>query len=130
MKYILSENRIEKVIFEYFDKTYDLSDINYTNPYTYDDRTGEEYEDPNIITFYKGDYQGPYDSEFIFVWVDKYYYDDDEPSFNYAPILEVHEDQSKVFDAYFGDLWLKPMKKWFNENFKLPVNILRKRITF
>jgi hypothetical protein len=130
MKYILSENRIEKVIFEYFDKTYDLSDINYTNPYTYDDRTGEEYEDSNIITFYKGDYQGPYDSEFIFVWVDKYYYDDDETWFNKAPILEVHEDQSRVFDSFFGDLWLKPMKKWFNENFKLPVNIVRKRITF
>jgi hypothetical protein len=129
MKYILSENRIEKVIFEYFDKTYDLSDINYTNPYTYDDRTGEEYEDPNVLTFYKGDYQGPYDSEFIFVWVDKYYYDDDDPWFNVSPILEVHEDQAKVFDGFFGDLWLNPMKKWFNENFQLPVNTLRKRIT-
>jgi hypothetical protein len=129
MKYILSENRIEKVIFEYFDKTYDLSDINYTNNYTYDDETGEEYEDPNVITFYKGDYQGTYDSMVTFVWVDKYYYDDDDSWFNIAPILEVHEDQARVFDSFFGDLWLNPMKKWFNENFQLPVNTVRKRIT-
>ena len=77
MKYSISENKFNTIVTKYLDELYDVNDINATSPYEYDDETGEEFEDNNVIDFYRGDYDGPYDSDFCFRWIDPEYYGED-----------------------------------------------------
>ena len=126
MKYIITENRLNSAIIEYINELYDVSDINWTHPYEYNDETDEEYEDGNIVDFYKGDYEGPYDSDFCFRWYDPEYYagGDYVGLQKKCPILEVHENEGETLNAYFGDKWHEPFKRWFEENFELPIKTI------
>ena len=123
MKYVITESRLNNTIIDYLNQMYDVDDINSTNPYAYDDSTGEEWEDNNIVDFYRGDYNGPYDSDFVFRWIDPEYYagGDYVGLQRKCPILEVHENEGNVLNSYFGDKWHEPFKIWFEENFNLPV---------
>lgn len=123
MKYVITESKLNGVIIEYLDELYDISDINSVNPYQYDDDTGEEWEDDNIIDFYKGDY----DSNFLFRWIGPEYYDDEFRE--EAPVLQVHDEQGKTLNSYFGDRWKVPFKKWFEEKFELPIKTIKVGIT-
>jgi len=127
MRYIITENRLNNAIMEYISELYDVSDINWTNPYMYDDETGEEYEDGDIIDFYKGDYEGPYDSDFCFRWYQPEYYHNKGQikEWRMAPILEVHENEGNTLNSYFGDKWHEPFKRWFQENFEMPVKTIK-----
>ena len=126
MKYLILESRLNNSIIDYLNKLYDVSDISWTNPYDYDDETGEEGEDPNTIDFYRGDYEGTYDSDFVFKWYDPEYYagGDYIGLQNKCPILEVHENEGDILNGYFGDMWHEPFKKWFEEHFELPIKTI------
>lgn len=123
MKYVITESKLNGVIIEYLNGLYDVADINWVNPYQYDDETGEEWEDDNIIDFYKGDYDGPYDSNFLFRWIGPER--DDSYEYHNAPFLEVHEEQGEILNAYFGDRWKEPFKAWFKKNFELPIKTIK-----
>jgi hypothetical protein len=126
MKYTITEGRLNNAIIEYLNELYNVADINWVNPYQYDDDTGEEWEDNNIIDFYKGDYDGPYDSDFCFRWIGPEYYSKEGPIALYkmSPILEVHENEGNTLNSYFGDKWRELFKKWFKENFELPIKTI------
>jgi hypothetical protein len=126
MKYIITESRLNDTIIEYLNNIYDVSDINWTNPYDYDDETDEEGENPNIIEFYRGDYEGTYDSDYVFMWYAPEHFPGPENIswFEDAPILEIHENEGETLNAYFGDKWHEPFKRWFEENFELPIKTI------
>jgi len=121
-------------IYEYFNRYFDLNNINWTNPYVYNNETGEEYEDPNRIEFYVGDYNGPYDSEFIFIYYFKDFFDvrknpemeGYERQYKEAPSMEVHEFFAYEMNSFFGDksVWEKPFIKWAEDNFDLKIKTL------
>jgi hypothetical protein len=127
MRYVITESKLNGAIIEYLNELYDVTDINWVNPYQYDDETGEEWEDNNIIDFYKGDYDGPYDSNFLFRWYDPQYYSERGPVelYEIAPIIEVYDEQGKTLNSYFGDRWKEPFKIWFKENFQLPIKTVK-----
>ena len=129
MKYIINENRLEELIYNYIEKMYDVDDINFTNPYKYDD-AGNEYEEPNIIEYYSGDYEGSYDTKFLFVWVDPDYYNEDYIGLKRkCPILEINDEEGAILDNYFNNNWHEPFKLWFENNFRLPVKTINVGIT-
>jgi hypothetical protein len=116
MRYIISESKLEKSIYDYIDSMYDVNELNWVHPYEYDDETGYEGESDSVIDFYVGDYEGPWDSDFKFRWIDTDYYDEEDvESRAKTPLLEVHENEGEVLNSYFGDLWKGPMKKWFEK---------------
>jgi hypothetical protein len=127
MKYVITENKLNSTIIEYLNELYDIEDINSVNPYQYDDETGEEWEDDNIIDFYKGDYDGPYDSDFLFRWYDPEHYSggDYVGLQKKCPIIEINDTEGEILNAYFGDRWHIPFKIWFEENFRLPIKTVK-----
>jgi hypothetical protein len=127
MKYVITESKLNKTIIEYLNNMFDVDDINWTHPYEYNDETDEEYEDSNVINYYRGDYDGPYDSDFVFRWIDPEYFagGDYIGLQKKSPILEIHENEGETLNAYFGNHWDAPFKIWFLENFRLPVKTIQ-----
>ena len=108
---------------------FDVENINFTNPYEYDEESGEEYEDPDRIQFYFGDYG---DEDYVFLWYDRGYWGDESESYyaykENSPILEIEEPYVSQLNGMFADKWFKPFKEWFRENFEVPVKTLTDEI--
>ena len=122
MKYIITESKLENLIIEYIDKIFDVNDIHSTNPLEDDDETGEEWEDENRVVFYIGDYNG--EDEGCFYWYACDYFNPNSPASEICPMVSVEVQYEKQLNAYFGDLWKEPFKKWFKEHFELPVKTI------
>jgi hypothetical protein len=122
MKYIITESKLENLIIEYIDNIFDVNDIHSTNPLEDDDETGEEWEDENRVVFYLGDYNG--EDEGCFYWYACDYFNPNSPASEICPMVSVEAQYEKQLNAYFGDLWKEPFKKWFKEHFELPVKTI------
>jgi hypothetical protein len=122
MKYIITESKLENLIIEYIDKIFDVNDIHSTNPLEDDDETGEEWEDENRVVFYIGDYNG--EDEGCFYWYACDYFNPNSTASEICPMVSVEVQYEKQLNAYFGDLWKEPFKKWFKEHFELPVKTI------
>ena len=118
MKYIITESRLEETITNYLDELFDVDNINYTVPYEYNDDTGEEYDDDTRMEFYIGDY-GDDDTCFRYYFCE--YFDEGSEARELCPIVNVEFPYDERLNAYFGDKWVGPFKKWFYKNFDLPV---------
>jgi hypothetical protein len=58
----------------------------------------------------------------FFYYFDVDFYNDDPGSWkDKSPILEVQGKYSEHLNTMFGNHWKGPMKKWFQDNFNLPV---------
>lgn len=127
MKVIITENRVFDSIYKYLDKKFDPSEINWVygigeDEYGY---TDINIENENFLIFYKGEWEGEYDSDIVFHYFDVDYYDKNDPSHkpfrDQSPILEVMSKNAEHLDTMFDNHWVEPMKKWFQDNFNLPV---------
>jgi hypothetical protein len=125
MKIVITENKVFDVIYNYLDKTFDSNEINWV--YGLDD-TEDEYSEPeenkNFLIFFNGDWEGLEDSDNVFYYLDVEYYSDEpssKPFKDDAPILNVTGEYSEHLNTMFGNHWKGPMKKWFQDNFNLPV---------
>ena len=77
-----------------------------------------------VLIFFKGDWYGEEDSDVVFHYLEVEYYSDEpsaKPFKDEAPILDVIDEYAEHLDAMFGKHWKGPMKKWFQDNFNLPV---------
>ena len=122
MKYLITKSKLEESILYYIDELFDITDINWTNPPEYDEETGEEWDDDNRVVFYIGDYEG--EDEGCFYWYACDYFDPNSPASEKCPMVSVEVQYEKQLNAYFGDLWKEPFKKWFKEHFELPVKTI------
>ena len=128
MKYIINESRLEELIVDYLNKMYDVNDIHWTNPIGgegYDDGEDDGWnEDPNRLYFYTGDFS---DGDRIFNWYDKDYWnversDNARNFYQKSPVLDFeNENDLETLNGYFGDKWVPIFKKWFEDNFRIPV---------
>jgi hypothetical protein len=119
MKYVITESKLEDSIVHYINELFDVNDINWTNPLESDDETGEEWEDENRVVFYIGDYNG--EDEGCFYWYACDYFNPNSPVSERCPMVSVEVQYEKQLNAYFGDLWKEPFKKWIKLNFDLSV---------
>jgi hypothetical protein len=118
MKYIIVESKLDQVITDYLDELFPLDNVHETSPYEYDEGTGEESEDNTRIEFYLGDYG---DEETIFRWYGCEYFYPDSPTQNLCPKVVIEHPYDNKLTAIFNDRWEEPFKKWFTENFDLPI---------
>ena len=123
MKVLITENKLFDSIYSYIDGDFNKEDIHWTYG-TSMEEWGDNFEDENYLIFYKGDWEGEEDSDVIFYYLDVEYYSDEpssKPFKDDAPILDVTGEYSEHLDTMFGNHWKGPMKKWFQDNFNLPV---------
>jgi len=121
MKYVITESKLESAIITYLDEIFDVNDINWTYRYDYDDN-GFENEDENQIVFYVGDYNGEDDG--CFMWYGCEYFDKGSKAKELCPIVQLEHPYDIKLNGYFDDKWHEPFKKWFTDNFKLPVKTI------
>ena len=126
MKAIITENKLFDSIYNYIDKTFNPSEMSWVYGVDEDEDGYPDIdrENENFLIFYQGDWQGDYDSDMVFYYFEKEYYDTYSGYYEDAPILEVLGEHAKHFDNMFGNYWEEPMKKWFQDNFNLPVNTI------
>ena len=112
MKYIISENTLEKLIMSHIDKYYNLDDINWTHM---EDEWGDEIEG---VEFYIGDYM---DDDTIFRWYGpKYWTDDNTYKKELSPIVTIEDEKfTNEMTGFFNDKWIPEFKEWFNKKFKV-----------
>lgn len=126
MKYIITESKLFNAIYQYIDRSYDVDEIDFFNPKTYDEDEGIDIENPHIIEFYNKEYDGDYDENgMLFIYIVKEYYKDEpssQPFINQTPILIVNNYSD--LDSLFGNYWKEPFKEWFENKFKLPVKTI------
>ena len=123
MKVIITENKLFDSIYSYIDGDFNKDDIHWTYGISIEE-WGDNFEDENYLIFYNGDWEGEEDSDVIFYYLDVEYYSDEpssKPFKDEAPILNVTGEYSEHLDSMFGNYWKEPMKKWFQDNFNLPV---------
>ena len=124
MKYIITESKLEEIIVNYLNNMYDVNDISWKYPLENDEETDDWEEDPNRLHFYKGDDE--YDDR-IFLWYDKDYWnversDNARNFYEKSPILDFENvNDLEILNGYFGNKWVPVFKKWFEDNFRIPV---------
>lgn len=130
MKVIITENKVFDTIYNYLGKKFNPNEIDWVYGSNEDD-DGYPYidnENENFLIFFKGDWEGEYDSDVVFHYFDMDYYDAKDPSHkpfrDEAPILDVIGEYAEHLDTMFGNIWKEPMKKWFQDNFNLPVKTI------
>jgi len=121
MNYAISENRLESLLFNYFDKNFgslkqELAVDDHGN------RTECAFE------FYNEDlYSG---DNTVFRLYEKCWWNKDETPqalemWEKSPILIFdYQQEYNVLEGYFGEYWKEPFKKWFTENFGIEIKTI------
>ena len=130
MKVIISENKLTNSIYNYIDETFNPNEMDWVYGLGVDDDgyVDIDKENENFLIFFKGEWEGEEDSDSVFHYFDVDFYDKNDPSHkpfrDKTPILEVLGEYGRHLDAMFDNHWHEPMKKWFQDNFNLPVKTL------
>jgi hypothetical protein len=132
MKVIITESKLEKVIYDFLDELFAAengnTEIHKLESLSASDELNEPIE--GAYEFVNDDYY-EHDQEYLFSWTGKEYYKNHKhQSFgarlvNEAPIVEIHDyERIKKLDSYFGDIWKPVFKKWFENKVNLPIKTL------
>ena len=132
MKVIITESKLEKVIYDFMDELFAAengnTEIHKLESLSASDELNEPIE--GAYEFVNDDYY-EHDQEYLFSWTGKEYYENHQrQSFgarliNEAPIVEIHDyERIKKLDSYFGDIWKPVFKKWFENKVNLPIKTL------
>ena len=130
MKVIISENKLTNSIYNYIDETFNPNDMDWVYGLGVDDDgyVDIDKENENFLIFFNGEWEGEEDSDSVFHYFNVDFYDKNDPSHkpfrDKTPILEVLGDYGRHLDIMFDNHWHEPMKKWFQDNFNLPVKTL------
>ena len=127
MKYIITESKLDEIIVNYLNKMYDVNDITWKHPLENDEESDDWDEDPNRLIFYKGDDEYDEYDDRIFLWYDTEYWnveksDNSKKFYEKSPVLDFENGNDlEILNGYFGDKWVPVFKKWFKDNFRIPV---------
>ena len=119
MKYLISENKLNNLIYDYIvDMFMNNEEGELNHNYDYDDMDNET---DDSIEFYFGDYG---DGDYAFRWYsEKYFLLDKECE--ECPIVEMNDELKNVLDATFSDKWESQFKKWMRKEFNLYVKTIK-----
>ena len=130
MKVLITENKLTNSIYNYIDETFNPNDMDWVYGLGVDDDgyVDIDKENENFLIFFNGEWEGEEDSDSVFHYFNVDFYDKNDPSHkpfrDKTPILEVLGDYGRHLDIMFDNHWHEPMKKWFQDNFNLPVKTL------
>ena len=130
MKVVITENKLTNSIYNYIDETFNPNNMDWVYGLG-EDEDGYldiDKENENFLIFFNGEWEGEEDSDSVFHYFDVDFYDKNDPSHkpfrDKTPILEVLGEYGRHLDTMFDNHWHEPMKKWFQDNFNLPVKTL------
>ena len=133
MKYLITESKLEQVIYDYIDKLFAAengkTEIHKLNSLGEDDDEIDDAYDFVNDDYYDGDNQ-----DYLFSWTGREYYDNEKRK-NYqskgikfidlAPIVEIHdENKIRTLNLIFNEMWKPIFNKWFQDKVNLPVKTL------
>ena len=130
MKYLITESKLEQVIYDYIDKLFAAengkTEIHKLNSI---DEDGKDID--GAYDFVNDDYYDGYNQDYLFSWTGKEYYENHQSqSFgtrlvNEAPIVEIL-DKNKVMtlNSIFSEMWEPIFDKWFQDKVNLPIKTL------
>jgi len=130
MKYLITESKLEQVIYDYIDKLFAAengkTEIHKLNSIDEDGKDIDGAYDFVNDDYYDGDIQ-----DYLFSWTGKEYYENHQSqSFgtrlvNEAPIVEIL-DKNKVMtlNSIFSEMWEPIFDKWFQDKVNLPIKTL------
>jgi hypothetical protein len=122
MKYLLKESQLDDAIKRQLDNMFDVPNINWIYGTQYDNKSGRNVEDTSSMEFYYRDYL---DDDTIFRWYDTSYWDENPDNYikftSNSPIVIIDDQYHSNLNNLFGNMWYKPFKEWFEENFEVPV---------
>jgi hypothetical protein len=133
MKYLITESKLEQVIYDYIDKLFAAengkTEIHKLNSLGEDDDEIDDAYDFVNDDYYDGDNQ-----DYLFSWTGREYYDNEKRK-NYmskgikfidlAPIVEIHdENKVRTLNLIFNEMWKPIFNKWFQDKVNLPVKTL------
>jgi hypothetical protein len=130
MKVLITEGKLFDTIYKYIDSYFNSNEIDWVYGVDEDEDGYPDIdrENEHFLMFFKGEWQGEYDTDVIFHYFDVDFYDKNKPSHkpfrDKAPILEVIGEYALHLDTMFNNHWEEPMKKWFQDNFNLPVKTI------
>ena len=129
MKYLIKESQLDVAIKRQLDIMFDVPNINWIFGSEYDSETGRNFEDTSAMEFYYRDYL---DDDTIFHWYDKSYWDENPDNYikftSNSPIVVIDEPYHSNLNNLFGNMWYKPFKEWFKENFQVSVKTIMDEI--
>jgi hypothetical protein len=130
MKYLITESKLEQVIYDYIDKLFAAengkTEIHKLNCI---DEDGKDID--GAYDFVNDDYYDGDNQDYLFSWTGKEYYENHQSqSFgarlvNEAPIVEIL-DKNKVMtlNSIFSEMWEPIFDKWFQDKVNLPIKTL------
>ena len=117
MKYIITENKIDKVIYNYIVNLFENNDLGELNFTYYEDEYGNEIAD--AMQFYFGDYG---DDLHAFRWYDVGYYDG---GCDNCPIVVIESELENELNGLFSDKWYEQFKEYLKKYYGLKVKSLQ-----
>jgi hypothetical protein len=132
MKVIITESKLDDVIYNYIDELFTAengnNEIHKLESLSASDELNKPIE--GAYEFVNDDYY-EHDQEYLFTWTGKKYYENHaHQSFgarliDEAPIVEINDDNKvRNLDSYFGNLWRPVFIKWFQDKVNLPIKTL------
>lgn len=130
MKYLITESKLEQVIYDYIDKLFAAengkTEIHKLNSI---DEDGKEID--GAYDFVNDDYYDGDNQDYLFSWTGKEYYENHQSQnfgtrlVNEAPIVEIL-DKNKVMtlNSIFSEMWEPIFDKWFQDKVNLPIKTL------
>lgn len=110
-QFIISESRVNDVIYDYIDSYYDSEGLTMVRP----------PEEPGLTQFINSEGEDVllHFTETFFKFMNP-----DSWHLHQSPLLEIRPSDFDTFRGIFDDLWKDPMKKWIKDKFGLSVNYI------
>lgn len=110
-QFIISESRVNDVIYDYIDSYYDSEGLTMVRP----------PEEPGLTQFINSEGEDVllHFTETFFKFMNP-----DSWHLHQSPLLEIRPSDFNTFRGIFDDLWKDPMKKWIEDKFGLSVNYI------
>ena len=110
-QFIISESRVNDVIYDYIDSYYDSEGLTMVRP----------PEEPGLTQFINSEGEDVllHFTETFFKFMNP-----DSWHLHQSPLLEIRNSDFDTFQGIFDYLWKEPMKKWFEDKFGLSVNYI------
>jgi len=117
MKYTITENKIDNVIYKYIVNMFENNDLGELN-YTYhEDDYGNESSD--AVEFYFGDYG---EGENAFRWYSEDYFENECEK---CPIVEIATEYENELNSLFSDKWQEQFKEYLKKYYSLEVKTVQ-----
>lgn len=125
MKYIITESKLDQVIYDYLDELFAAENGN-TEIYTLQTIDVDNEDVEGSYDFVNDDYYEGDNQEYLFSLTTAEYYKTIHPKYitkheletlsNDAPIVGIYDkDKLNQLNSYFGDMWKPKFKQWFKD---------------